>query len=51
MATPAILFARCAVTSVDGMGADFYSFDMTFLGRAAMRIFNEVEGVNRSTTT
>ena len=36
-----------AVTSVDGMTADFYAFDMTFLGRAATRIINEVKGVNR----
>src|SRR6266536_213926 len=36
-----------AVTSTDGMTADFYPFDMTFLGRAATRIINEVKGVNR----
>ncbi len=36
-----------AVTSVDGMTADFYPFDMAFLGRAATRIINEVNGVNR----
>jgi GMP synthase (glutamine-hydrolysing) len=36
-----------AVTSVDGMTADFYSFDMAFLGRVATRIINEVKGVNR----
>jgi GMP synthase (glutamine-hydrolysing) len=36
-----------AVNSVDGMTADFYPFDMTFLGRAATRIINEVKGVNR----
>ncbi|MEM8795065.1 MAG: glutamine-hydrolyzing GMP synthase, partial [Pseudomonadota bacterium] len=36
-----------AVTSVDGMTADFYPFDMGFLGRAATRIINEVRGVNR----
>ena len=36
-----------AVTSVDGMTADFYPFDMAFLGRAATRIINEVKGVNR----
>ena len=27
-----------AVTSVDGMTADFYPFDMSFLARAATRI-------------
>ena len=36
-----------AVTSTDGMTADFYPFDMTFLGRAANRIINEVPGINR----
>ncbi len=36
-----------AVTSVDGMTADFYPFDMSFLARAATRIINEVKGVNR----
>jgi GMP synthase (glutamine-hydrolysing) len=36
-----------AVTSVDGMTADFYHFDMGFLGRAATRIINEVRGINR----
>ena len=36
-----------AVTSVDGMTADFYHFDMDFLGRAATRIINEVRGINR----
>ena len=36
-----------AVTSVDGMTADFYPFDMAFLGRAATRIINEVPGINR----
>jgi GMP synthase (glutamine-hydrolysing) len=36
-----------AVTSVDGMTADFYPFDMGFLGRTATRIINEVRGINR----
>jgi GMP synthase (glutamine-hydrolysing) len=36
-----------AVTSVDGMTADFYPFDMDVLGRAATRIINEVRGINR----
>ncbi|MGB6920142.1 MAG: glutamine-hydrolyzing GMP synthase, partial [Methylovirgula sp.] len=36
-----------AVTSTDGMTADFYPFDMSFLGRAATRIINEVRGINR----
>ncbi|TPW28376.1 glutamine-hydrolyzing GMP synthase [Pararhizobium mangrovi] len=36
-----------AVTSVDGMTADFYPYDMDFLGRTATRIINEVRGINR----
>jgi GMP synthase (glutamine-hydrolysing) len=38
-----------AVTSMDGMTADVYPFDMTFLTRVAGRIVNEVRGVNRVT--
>jgi len=36
-----------AVTSVDGMTADFFPYDMNFLARTATRIINEVKGVNR----
>jgi GMP synthase (glutamine-hydrolysing) len=36
-----------AVNSTDGMTADFYPFDMKFLGHVATRIINEVKGVNR----
>ncbi|PSJ57491.1 glutamine-hydrolyzing GMP synthase [Mesorhizobium ephedrae] len=36
-----------AVTSVDGMTADFYHYDMGFLGATATRIINEVRGINR----
>jgi GMP synthase (glutamine-hydrolysing) len=36
-----------AVTSTDGMTADFYAFDTKFLGHVATRIINEVKGVNR----
>ena len=36
-----------AVTSTDGMTADFYHFDMSFLGVVANRIVNEVKGINR----
>src|SRR3954451_12265114 len=36
-----------AVTSTDGMTADFYQFDMKFIGHVATRIINEVKGVNR----
>jgi GMP synthase (glutamine-hydrolysing) len=41
------VLALRAVTSTDGMTADFYPFDMNFLGRAATRIINEVRGINR----
>ena len=36
-----------AVTSTDGMTADFYEFPWPVLGRAATRIINEVRGINR----
>src|ERR1700746_2878731 len=36
-----------AVTSTDGMTADFYPFEMKFIGHVATRIVNEVKGVNR----
>ena len=36
-----------AVTSVDGMTADYYPFSHDFLGETATRIINEVKGVNR----
>ncbi len=36
-----------AVTSTDGMTADYYPFDHDFLGRTATRIINEVRGINR----
>ena len=36
-----------AVTSVDGMTADYYPFSHEFLGETATRIINEVKGVNR----
>ena len=36
-----------AVTSTDGMTADFFPYDMGFLGRVANRIVNEVRGINR----
>ncbi|MCO5732721.1 glutamine-hydrolyzing GMP synthase [Rhizobium sp. SSA_523] len=38
-----------AVTSVDGMTADYYPFTHDFLGETATRIINEVEGINRVT--
>ena len=41
------VLALRAVTSTDGMTADFFPYDMNFLGRAATRIINEVRGVNR----
>ncbi len=36
-----------AVTSTDGMTADYFDFSHDFLGRAATRIINEVKGINR----
>jgi GMP synthase (glutamine-hydrolysing) len=36
-----------AVTSTDGMTADYYDFSHEFLGHAARRIINEVRGINR----
>ncbi|MAQ32964.1 MAG: glutamine-hydrolyzing GMP synthase, partial [Alcanivorax sp.] len=38
-----------AVTSVDGMTADYYPFTHEFLGETATRIINEVKGINRVT--
>lgn len=38
-----------AVTSTDGMTADYFHFDHDFLGRVAARIVNEVNGINRVT--
>ncbi len=36
-----------AVTSTDGMTADYYQFPHEVLGRTATRIINEVRGINR----
>ena len=36
-----------AVTSTDGMTADYYPYKHDFLGRTANRIINEVRGINR----
>ncbi len=41
------VLALRAVTSVDGMTADFYRFPLDLLGHIATRIVNEVKGVNR----
>jgi len=38
-----------AVTSTDGMTADYFHFDHDFLSRTANRIINEVQGINRVT--
>jgi GMP synthase (glutamine-hydrolysing) len=38
-----------AVTSTDGMTADVYPFEVSFLTRVASRIVNEVRGINRVT--
>ncbi|MCC3304829.1 glutamine-hydrolyzing GMP synthase [Sneathiella sp. HT1-7] len=36
-----------AVTSTDGMTADYYPFTHEFLGRVSTRIINQVKGINR----
>lgn len=41
------VLALRAVTSTDGMTADYYPYEHAFLGRVATRIINEVKGVNR----
>ncbi|HFB55194.1 MAG TPA: glutamine-hydrolyzing GMP synthase, partial [Hellea balneolensis] len=41
------VLALRAVTSSDGMTADYYPFSHDFLGETATRIINEVNGVNR----
>ncbi|MFK7839884.1 MAG: glutamine-hydrolyzing GMP synthase [Bdellovibrionales bacterium] len=38
-----------AVTSTDGMTADYYPFEHDFLSRVSTRIINEVHGINRVT--
>ncbi|MEO0343084.1 MAG: glutamine-hydrolyzing GMP synthase [Pseudomonadota bacterium] len=38
-----------AVTSVDGMTADYFPFSHEFLGETATRMINEVKGINRVT--
>ncbi|MDR3517382.1 MAG: glutamine-hydrolyzing GMP synthase [Azospirillaceae bacterium] len=43
------VLALRAVTSVDGMTADYYPFEHAFLGKVATRIINEVRGINRVT--
>ncbi len=41
------VLALRAVTSTDGMTADYYPFDHKVLGRMSTRIINEVRGINR----
>jgi len=41
------VLALRAVTSVDGMTADYYPFEHSFLAQVSARIVNEVKGVNR----
>ena len=36
-----------AVTSEDGMTADFFSFDQNFLQKTSNKIVNSVRGINR----
>ena len=38
-----------AITSVDGMTADVFAFEHSFLNRVSTRIVNEVKGINRVT--
>ena len=38
-----------AVTSVDGMTADYFNFTNQFLSETSTRIINEVKGINRVT--
>lgn len=38
------LLSLSIVTSTDGMTAEFYPFDMAFLGAAATRIIDAVQG-------
>ena len=38
-----------AVTSIDGMTADYYQFDHDFLSETATKIINNVAGINRVT--
>ncbi len=44
---PSALTPTAMITATDGITADFFPFDMNFLGPAATRIINEVKGVNR----
>jgi GMP synthase (glutamine-hydrolysing) len=41
------VLALRAVTSSDGMTADYYPFEHCFLARVSTRIVNEVRGINR----
>ncbi|MDQ2948755.1 MAG: GMP synthase (glutamine-hydrolyzing), partial [Acidobacteriota bacterium] len=41
------VLALRAVTSTDGMTADWYPFPYDVLGRISNRIINEVDGINR----
>ena len=47
--TYAYACALRAVTSVDGMTADYYPFTHEFLGETATRLINEVKFINRVT--
>jgi GMP synthase (glutamine-hydrolysing) len=41
------VLALRAVTSVDGMTADWFNFDYEFLGNVSNQIINKVRGINR----
>ena len=45
--TYANVLALRAVTSVDGMTADWYDLPKPVLGRISNRIINEIDGINR----
>ena len=42
-----MLLGLRAVTSKDGMTADFFQFDKDFLSQISNKIINNVKGVNR----
>ena len=41
------VLALRAVTSMDGMTADIYNFNLEFLSNVSNRIIGEVRGINR----
>ena len=41
------MYKRQAITSEDGMTADFYDFKKTFIQMISNKIVNSIRGVNR----